>query len=158
MPKRWNLAEKWSTSYKILLVYLFPVKKLHKFVWIWILAKNKMITESKLFEKMSFRRPKNGIWLKNDESFTESCSLTHFQLKSYTHLFESKFWCKIKWASEQKFSKKCSFGGWNDGIWPKNDEPLPESYLLTHFQSKSCTNFGEIEFWHKKNEHRNKNL
>ena len=32
----------------------------------------------------------------------------------------------------------------------KNDEPLTGSYLLTHFQSKSCTNLSETEFWHKK--------
>ena len=42
------------------------------------------------------------------------------------------------------------FGGKNVGFWPKNDEPLLESYLLTHFQLKSCTNLSETEFWHKK--------
>ena len=48
------------------------------------------------------------------------------------------------------FFKKCRFAGLNDGIWPKNDEPLTGSYLLTHFKSKSCTNLSETKFWHKK--------
>ena len=59
-----------------------------------------------------------------------------------------------------KFWEKCHFGGRNDRIWPKNDEPLTESDLLTYFQSKSCTNLFELEFWRKKNkaEHRNGNF
>ena len=40
----------------------------------------------------------------------------------------------------------------------EKDEPLMESYLFTHFQSKSCTNLSKTEFWHKKNEHRNENF
>ena len=48
------------------------------------------------------------------------------------------------------FQKTSCFAGRNDGIWPKNDEPLTGSYLLTHFKSKSWTNLSETEFWHKK--------
>ena len=32
----------------------------------------------------------------------------------------------------------------------ENDEPLTESNMLTPFESKSCTNLSETEFWHKK--------
>ena len=42
------------------------------------------------------------------------------------------------------------FGGRNFGFWPKNDEPLLESYLLTHFQLKICTNLSETKFWNTK--------
>ena len=48
---------------------------------------------------------------------------------------------KKKEHRNKKFWKKCHFGGWNDGIWPKNDEPLVESYSLTHFQSKKLYKF-----------------
>ena len=57
---------------------------------------------------------------------------------------------KTKRLPKWKWWKKYHFGGRNDGIWPKNDEPLMESYLLTHFQSISCTNLSETEFWHTK--------
>ena len=57
---------------------------------------------------------------------------------------------KKKRPPKRKFFKKCRFGGRNDGFWPKNDDPLLESYLLTHFQSKSCTNLNKTKFWHKK--------
>ena len=63
---------------------------------------------------------------------------------------------KKKRPPKRKFFKKCRFGGRNDGFWPKNDDPLIEAYLLTHFQSKSCTNLSKTKFWHKKKiEHRN---
>ena len=89
---------------------------------------------------------------KNDDSPGESFPLTYFQSKSCTNLPQTKFWHKIKnQPPKQNFSKKCHFGGRNDGIWPKNDKPLPESYLLTNFQSKSCTNLSETEFRHNKN-------
>ena len=55
--------------------------------------------------------------------------------------------------------KKCHFEGRNDGIWPKNDDPPMKSFSLTHFQSKSCTNLHEYEFWGKKEKERqNENL
>ena len=57
---------------------------------------------------------------------------------------------KKKTTTETIIFIKIHFGGRNDGIWPKNDEPLTESYLLTHFQSKICTNLCELEFWRKK--------
>ena len=50
-PKRWNLANKRRTSYEVLLVDPSPVENLHKFVWIYILAQNKMSTETKIFEE-----------------------------------------------------------------------------------------------------------
>ena len=67
---------------------------------------------------------------------------------------------KKKTTTETIIFIKIHFGGRNDGIWPKNDEPLTESYLLTHFQSKICTNLCELEFWRKKKkaEHRNGNF
>ena len=76
--KRWNLAEKQLSSLGVLLIDPFTIKKLLKFVQIWISAQKK-------------RAPK------------------------------------------RKFSKKCDFGGRNDGIWPRNDEPPPEFCLLAHF-------------------------
>ena len=57
---------------------------------------------------------------------------------------------KKKTTTETIIFIKIHFGGRNDGIWPKNDEPLTESYLLTHFQLKSFTNLSNTEFWHKK--------
>ena len=49
---------------------------------------------------------------------------------------------------KQKFLKKCHVEGRNE-IWPKNDEPLTESHMLTHVQLNSSTNLSETEFWHK---------
>ena len=90
-PKWWNLAEKRWASYGVLLIDPFPIEKLHKLLRIWILAQNKTSTETKKFrKKCHFRGQNDGIWPKNDEP-TESCSLTHFQLKSCTNLCESEF-------------------------------------------------------------------
>ena len=134
-PKRWNLAEKWWTSYGVLSADPFQIEKLHQFKRNWILPQ-------KTNEHWNDR-----IWPKNDDSPGESFPLTYFQSKSCTNLPQTEFW------------KKCRVGGRNDGIWPKNDQPVTESYLLTHFQSKSCTNLSETEFWpKKKNEHRNENF
>ena len=58
---------------------------------------------------------------------------------------------KNKTTTETKILKKNAISeAENDGIWPKNDEPLTESYLLTQFQSKRCTNLSETEFWDTK--------
>ena len=57
-PKPWNLAKKQRRAYGVLLVDTFPIKKLHRFLSIWIPAQNKTRTETKIFEKMPFRRPK----------------------------------------------------------------------------------------------------
>ena len=40
-PRRWNLAEKWSTSYGVLSVDPFPIEKFHQFKWNRILAHKK---------------------------------------------------------------------------------------------------------------------
>ena len=96
------------------------------------------------------------MWPKNDDSSKESFPLTYFQSKSCTNLPETEE--KKRPPKQKKFQKKCHFGSRNDGIWPKNDEPLTESYLLTHSQLKSCTNLREYEFWLKKNEYQNKNF
>ena len=53
-------------------------------------------------------------------------------------------------STQTNIYKEYHFGGRNDGIWPKNNEPLTKSNLLTHFQSKSCTNLSETEFLHNK--------
>ena len=54
---------------------------------------------------------------------------------------------KKKLSTEAKiFKKKCHFGGLNDGILLKHDEPTMESWTLTHFQLKSFTNLREPEF------------
>ena len=50
-PKRWNLAEKWWTSYRVQSVDPFPIEKLHQFERIGILAKKKTSTETKIFKK-----------------------------------------------------------------------------------------------------------
>ena len=142
-PKRW-------TSYGVLFVDPFPIEKLHKFKRNWILAQKKTSTEMKNFLKCNFGYRNDRISLKNDDSPGESFPLTYFQSKSCTNLPQTEFRRKKKRPPKRKFWKKCHFGGWNDGIWPKKDEPLTESYLLTHFQSKSCTNLSESRFWRKK--------
>ena len=48
--------------------------------------------------------------------------------------------------------KKCHFGDRNDRIWLKNDDSPGESFPLTYFQSKICTNLPQTEFWRKKKE------
>ena len=45
---------------------------------------------------------------------------------------------------------KCNFGYRNDRISLKNDDSPGESFPLTYFQSKSCTNLPQTEFWRKK--------
>ena len=49
-----------------------------------------------------------------------------------------------------KIFKKCHFGDQNVRISLKNDDSPGESFPLTYFQSKICTNLPQIEFWHKK--------
>ena len=89
----------------------------------------------------------------------ESYPLTYFRSKSCFNLCEPEFWCKKKWAPEQKFFKKYHLGGRNDWLWPKNDEPLIESCSLTYFQSKICLNLRKSKFQCKKrNEYQNKNF
>ena len=51
-----------------------------------------------------------------------------------------------KKSPRNKNKKKSHFGGRNNKIWLKNDEPLMESNLLTHFQSKSSTNLPQTKF------------
>ena len=50
-PKRWNLAEKWWTCYRVQSVDPFPIEKLHQFERIGILAKKKTSAETKIFKK-----------------------------------------------------------------------------------------------------------
>ena len=115
-----------------------------------VLAHKKKEQRNVNFKTMPFRRPNDRIWLKNDDSPTESFLLTYFQSKSSTNLPQTEFQRKKKTTTEKKiFKKKCHFGVRNDGIWLKNNEPLTESYLLTHFPSISCTNLNKTEFWHK---------
>ena len=113
-------------------------------------AKKKMSTKTKKnFEKLPFRRPKRGNFARKNGPLMESYSLTHLQSKSCENLCEIEYQSKKNPAPKQKFSKKCNFGGEIDGIWPKKDKPLTESCSLTHFQSKSCTNFCEFKFQQK---------
>ena len=109
----------------------------------------KIGTRMKIFKKCHFEDRNNRIWLKNDDSPGESFPLTYFQSKICTNLPQTEF-CRKKRPPKQKLKKKCHIRGRNDGIWLKNDEPLTESNLLTHFQSKSCTNLSETKFRHKK--------
>ena len=54
---------------------------------------------------------------------------------------------------------KCNFGYRNDRISLKNDDSPGESFPLTYFQSKSSTNFPQLEFWQQQqNEYRNENF
>ena len=99
---------------------------------------------------MPFRKLKRWISPKNDEHPMESCSLTHFELKSFINLRDSKLQHKKKKSTETKIFIKCHLGGRNDGIQPKNNDSLVESFSLTYFESKSCTNLPESEFWRKK--------
>ena len=126
--------------------------KLHYFASNRILAqKKKTTTEMKIFfKKCRFAGLNDGIWPKNDEPLTGSYLLTHFKSKSCTNLSETKFWHKKKRAPKRKFIKKCHFEHQNDWIWLKNDDSTGESFPLTNFQSKSCTNLPQTEFWRKK--------
>ena len=104
----------------------------------------------KNFLKCNFGYRNDRISLKNDDSPGESFPLTYFQSKICTNLPQTEFCSKRKNDHQnENLKKKCHVRGRNDGIWLKNDEPLTESDLLTHFQSKSCTNLSETEFWHK---------
>ena len=53
-------------------------------------------------------------------------------------------------STETKMFKKCHFGDQNDRISLKNDDSPGESFPLTYFQSKICTNLPQIEFCRKK--------
>ena len=108
-----------------------------------------MSTKTKFFKQCDIRSRNDGIWLKNYQPLTKSCSFTYFQSKSCINFCESEFWLKIKWAPNRKFLKKCYFGGRNHRIYLKNDESFTESCSLTHFQLKSCTNLFEFEFQRK---------
>ena len=57
-PKRWNLVEKWWTSYGVLSVDPFQIEKLHQFKWNRILAHINNEHRNENFKKMPFRRPK----------------------------------------------------------------------------------------------------
>ena len=46
-------------------------------------------------------------------------------------------------STKTKFFKQCDIRSRNDGIWTKNNESPLESFSLTHFQSKGCTNLCE---------------
>ena len=76
--------------------------------------------------------------------------MTHFQSKSCTNLSKTEFWQTKKTSTETKIFKKCHFGDRNDRIWLKNDDSPGESFSLTYFQSKSCTNLPQTEFWCEK--------
>ena len=91
-PKRWNLAEKWWTSYGVLSVDPFLIEKLHQFKRNWILAQKMTSTEMKNFKKCNFGDRNDRIWLKNDDSLGESFPLTYFQSKSSTNLPQTEFW------------------------------------------------------------------
>ena len=88
----------------------------------------------------------------------ESYLLTHFQSKSCTNLSETEFWHTKKMSTETKIFKKCHLRDRNDRISLKNDKSPGESFSLTYFQSKICTNLTKIEFCRKKKNHRNENL
>ena len=154
-PKRWNLAKKWWTSYGVLFVDPFPIETLHQFMRNWILAQKKWapklkflknaVSEAETIEfswetKILLGSPSH--WPISDRKFALIC----LKLNSGT---------KKQRPPKQKFWKKMLFRRLKRWNLAENDEPHTESYLLTHFQSKSCTNLSETEFWHKKNEHQN---
>ena len=58
-PKRWNLAEKWWTSYAVLSLDPFQIKKLHQFKRNWILAQKKMSTETIEFGRKMMILPRS---------------------------------------------------------------------------------------------------
>ena len=68
--------------------------------------KEKTSTETKIFKKIPFRWPKRQNLLKNNEHPTESCPLTHFQLKNCPKLRESKFEAKNKNEHKNKNFQK----------------------------------------------------
>ena len=86
--KRW-------TTYGVLLIDPFPIEKLHKFMWIWILTQKKT-PKWKFLKKCHFEARNDGIGPKNKLPPMQPCSLTHFESKSYTNLHKSKFWHKNK--------------------------------------------------------------
>ena len=122
-------------------------------------AKKKKTTETKIFKKMPFPRPKRWNLAEKDEPLTESYLFTHFQSKSCTNLSKTEFWHKKKTSTEMKNFLNCNFGNQNDRISLKNDDSPGESFPLTYFQSKSSTNFPQLEFWQQQqNEYRNENF
>ena len=118
------------------------------------------LPQTEFWKKCHVGGRNDGIWPKNDQPLTESYLLTHFQSKSCTNLSETEFWHTKKMSTETKIFKKCHFGDRNDRISRKNDDSPGESFPLTYFHSKSCTNFPQTEFWRKKkkNDHRNENF
>ena len=98
--KRW-------ISYDVLLIDPFPIEKHHKFTRIWILLQKKKKHGNENFQKKCHFGVRNDeIWPKNDEPPMKSCSLTHCNRKA----------TQIKRTPLRKFSKRCLFRGWNDGI------------------------------------------
>ena len=77
-PKRWNLAEKWWTSYRVQSVDPFPIEKLHQFERIGILAKKKTSTETKFLKNTISQAETTQVCQKNDDSTKESFPLTYF--------------------------------------------------------------------------------
>ena len=61
-----EFGEKRWTSYRVLLVDPFPIKKLHKFAWIWISVPKKNRAPKWKFSKKKchFGSRNNGIWRK----------------------------------------------------------------------------------------------
>ena len=146
-PKWWNVAEKWWTSYGVLSVDPFPIEKLHQFKRNWILAHKKKRGPKWNFKKSHFGDRNDRIWLKNDDSPGESFPLTYFKSKICTNLPKTEFWRKKENDYRiENFEKKYHFGGRNDGIWLKNEEPPTKSCSFTCLQIKSCINLCEFVF------------
>ena len=61
--------------------------------------------------------------------------------------------------ADTEIFKKCHFGDRNDRIWLKNDDSPRESFPLTYFQLKSCTNLPQTKFPRQtQNDYQNENF
>ena len=143
-PSHWPISNR-----KVALIFL----KLNSGI------KNKTSTETKILKKMPCRRAKQLNLAEKQWTSYEVLSVDPFPIEKLHQFKRNWILRQQKMSTETKIFKKCNFGDRNDRIWLKSDEPLTESNLSTHFQSKSSTNVPQMKFWHQKqNDDRNKIL
>ena len=100
--------------------------------------------------KMPFPRPKRWHLSKKWWTSYRVQSVDPFPIEKLHQFKRNWILAQKKTSTETKIFKKCNFVERNERIWLKNDDSPGESFPLTYFQSKSCTNFPQTEFWHKK--------
>ena len=122
-------------------------------------AKEKTTTETKIKKTMPCWRPKR--WNLAEKRWTSYGvqSVDPLPIKKMHQFMRNWILAQKMTSTEMKNFKKCNFGDRNDRISLKNDDSPGESFPLTYFQSKSSTNFPQLEFWQQQqNEYRNENF